>query len=129
MKFSYICQIFFNLRKEGTSPHIINPSAHLSTIAPSRHSLPNRIWLGLDGLASSPSPAPPPFPSSLGRSLAPHPTWRRMDQSPVSRIRIRDPVPTSALDPGSGMGKKSRYGSGMNIPDHISKSLETIFFG
>jgi hypothetical protein len=27
---------------------------------------------------------------------------------------------------GSGMGKKSRSGSGMNIPDHISKSLETI---
>jgi hypothetical protein len=28
---------------------------------------------------------------------------------------------------GSGMGKKSRYGSGMNNPDHISESLETIF--
>jgi hypothetical protein len=25
------------------------------------------------------------------------------------------------------MGKKSRFGSGMNIPDHISESLETIF--
>jgi hypothetical protein len=25
------------------------------------------------------------------------------------------------------MGKKSRSGSGMFIPDHISKSLETIF--
>jgi hypothetical protein len=25
------------------------------------------------------------------------------------------------------MGKKSRYGSGMNIPDHNSESLETIF--
>jgi hypothetical protein len=25
------------------------------------------------------------------------------------------------------MGKKSRYGSGMNIPDHIPESLETIF--
>ncbi len=34
-----------------------------------------------------------------------------------------------ALDPGSGMGKKSRSGSGsgMNIPDHISMSLETTF--
>jgi hypothetical protein len=31
------------------------------------------------------------------------------------------------LTPGSGMGKKSRSGSGMNIPDHISESLETIF--
>jgi hypothetical protein len=26
------------------------------------------------------------------------------------------------------MGKKSRSGSGMNIPDHISESLETIFW-
>jgi hypothetical protein len=25
------------------------------------------------------------------------------------------------------MGKKSRFGSGMIIPDHISESLETIF--
>ncbi len=28
---------------------------------------------------------------------------------------------------GSGMGKKSGSGSGMNEPDHISESLETIF--
>jgi hypothetical protein len=26
------------------------------------------------------------------------------------------------------MGKKSRSGSGMNIPDHLSESLETIFW-
>jgi hypothetical protein len=26
------------------------------------------------------------------------------------------------------MGKKSRYGSGMNIPDHISENLEAIFW-
>ncbi len=26
------------------------------------------------------------------------------------------------------MGKKSRSGSGMNIPNHISESLETIFW-
>jgi hypothetical protein len=32
------------------------------------------------------------------------------------------------LDPGSGMGEKSRSGSGMNILDHISESLETIFW-
>ena len=31
------------------------------------------------------------------------------------------------LDPGSGMGEKSRSGSGMNILDHISESLETTF--
>ncbi len=31
-------------------------------------------------------------------------------------------------DPGSGMGKKSESGSGMNKPNHISESLETIFW-
>jgi hypothetical protein len=35
------------------------------------------------------------------------------------------------FDPGtvSGMGKKSGSGSGMNIQDYISESLETIFLG
>ncbi len=53
----------------------------------------------------------------------------------VLRIQIRDPGPGILClfdpwiwDPGSGMGKKSRSGSGMNIPDHISESLETIFW-
>jgi hypothetical protein len=32
------------------------------------------------------------------------------------------------LTRGSGMGKKSGSGSGMNIPDHISQSLEKIFW-
>jgi hypothetical protein len=42
------------------------------------------------------------------------------------RIRIRDPdpVPFWILDPD----KKSRSGSGMNIPDNISESLDTIFW-
>jgi hypothetical protein len=31
------------------------------------------------------------------------------------------------LTPESGMGKKSGSGSGINNPDHISESLETIF--
>jgi hypothetical protein len=31
-------------------------------------------------------------------------------------------------DPESGMGRKSASGSGMNKPDHIFKSLETIYF-
>ncbi len=43
-------------------------------------------------------------------------------------IRIRDPVPFWPLDPGSEMGKKSGSGSRMKIPDHISESLETIFW-
>jgi hypothetical protein len=43
---------------------------------------------------------------------------------------VADPDPGSGvfLTPGSGMGKKSRSGSGMNILDHISESLETIFW-
>jgi hypothetical protein len=51
------------------------------------------------------------------------------------RIRIRNPgvadpdlVPFLPLDPGSGKGKKTRSGSGMNIPDLISESLETVFW-
>jgi hypothetical protein len=48
---------------------------------------------------------------------------------------VVDPDPGSCafltLDPGSGMDKKSRSGSGIYgyIPDHISESLETKFFG
>jgi len=43
---------------------------------------------------------------------------------------VADPDPGSGafLTPGSGMGKKSGSGSGMKIPDHISKSLGTIFW-
>jgi hypothetical protein len=40
-----------------------------------------------------------------------------------------DPGSGAFLTPGSGMGKISRYGSGMKIPDHISESLETFFGG
>jgi hypothetical protein len=39
-----------------------------------------------------------------------------------------DPEPGAFLIHGSGMGKKSRSGSGMNNLDHISDSLETIFW-
>jgi hypothetical protein len=38
-----------------------------------------------------------------------------------------DPGSGAFLIPGSGMGKKSGSGSGMNNPDHISESLETMF--
>jgi hypothetical protein len=54
-----------------------------------------------------------------------------MNQS-VSQILILDSLFFLPLDPGSGMGKKSGSvsGSGMNNPDHISKSSETIrYFG
>ncbi len=49
-------------------------------------------------------------------------------------LRIRDPVPFVfvPLDPGYGMGKKTgfdpRSESGTNNLDHISESLETIFW-
>jgi hypothetical protein len=39
-----------------------------------------------------------------------------------------DPGSGAFLISGSGMGKKSRSGSGTNIQDHISKSLETVFW-
>ncbi len=44
------------------------------------------------------------------------------------RIRIRDPGLGAFLTPGSGIrdGRKSASGSGMNNPDHIFWSLETI---
>ncbi len=41
-------------------------------------------------------------------------------------MSVADPGSGAFLTPESGMGKKS--GSGMNNPDHISESLETIFW-
>jgi hypothetical protein len=43
------------------------------------------------------------------------------DSSPVLRSG-------AFLTPGTGMGEKSGSGSGINNPDHISDSLETIFW-
>jgi hypothetical protein len=43
-------------------------------------------------------------------------------------IRIRIPLPFWPLDPGSGMGKKPGSRFGMNNPDRISESIETIFW-
>jgi hypothetical protein len=40
---------------------------------------------------------------------------------------VRDSGSGAFLTPGSGMGKKSVSGSGMNNPDYISESLQTIF--
>jgi hypothetical protein len=59
--------------------------------------------------------------------------WIR-DPGWVNR-RVADPDPGSGirclLTPGSGIqdGKKSGSRSGMNNPDHISESFETIFWG
>ncbi len=44
------------------------------------------------------------------------------------RIRIRDSGSGTFLSPGSGMGKKSGSVSGMNDQNHISESLETLFW-
>ncbi len=46
------------------------------------------------------------------------------------RSSVTDPDPGSSafLTSGSGMGKKSGSRSGMNNPNHNSKSLERIFF-
>jgi hypothetical protein len=43
------------------------------------------------------------------------------------RIRIRYPVPSRSLPPGSGMDKKS--GSGTNYQDHNSQSFDTTLLG
>jgi hypothetical protein len=43
--------------------------------------------------------------------------------------KVGNRVEYSVADPGSGMGKKSGSGSGMNNPDHISESLKTNFLG
>ncbi len=65
---------------------------------------------------------PPGRPKCPGKSAF----FLNAGTKPVLRIRIRDPVPF--LPPGSGMGKKSGSRSGMNNPDHISESLETVFW-
>ncbi len=45
----------------------------------------------------------------------------------VLRIRIRDPVPFWPRDPEGVESQHPDPGSGMNNPDHIFQSLETIF--
>ncbi len=64
------------------------------------------IWIRITGLEHNPS----------GLCL---------DRSSVANP---DPGSVAFLTPGSGMGKKSGSGSGMNNPDHISESLETMFW-
>jgi hypothetical protein len=66
--------------------------------------------------------------------------WTRLQIEQATRFAIKinfkhedsvaDPDPRSGVffTLGSGMGKKSEYGFGMNKPDHISESLETIFW-
>ncbi len=53
----------------------------------------------------------------------------KVKQESVRESSIADSGSGAFLTPGSGMGKKSGSVSGMNNPDHISWSLETIFLG
>jgi hypothetical protein len=56
--------------------------------------------------------------------------YRYMYSTEVLRFCVADPDPGSAafLAPGSGMGKKSRFGVRENILDYISESFVTIFW-
>jgi hypothetical protein len=47
----------------------------------------------------------------------------------LTSVADPDTVSGAFLTPESGVGKKSRSESGMNIADHISESLQTIFWG
>jgi hypothetical protein len=47
---------------------------------------------------------------------------------PNTGVAGPDPGSGAFMAPGSRIGKKSRSGSGMNISDHISESLETILW-
>ncbi len=55
--------------------------------------------------------------------------WFLADPYNFGLDNVTDPDPGSGafLTPGSGMGNKSRSGSGMNIPTLISEGLETFF--
>jgi hypothetical protein len=44
-------------------------------------------------------------------------------------ISVADPGSGAFLTPGSGMGKKSRSGSGMNILDHHPGTATLLLFG
>jgi hypothetical protein len=65
------------------------------------------------------------FTTCKQRQFAPRATFQPANS--YKRTRVADPGSGAFLTPGSGMGKNSRSGSGMNIPDHISESLETFF--
>jgi hypothetical protein len=72
-------------------------------------------------------------------SANPHPAPNQSDDNLRPLVYITSRVPISVcgsgsgsdafLTPGSGMRKKSGSGSGMNDPDDISESLETISLG
>ncbi len=79
------------------------------------------VWQPALRLSRIPAPG-----SAAPGSLFNRNSWNLSTIKTVLRIRIRDPV--LFWPPGSGIGKKSGSGSGMNNPDHNSESLETIFW-
>ncbi len=79
----------------------------------------------------SPGGEPEAFPPGCRVQLPAAPLVVRVEAGRrLLENSVADPDPGSGafLTPGSGMSKKSGFGSGMNNPDHISESLETIFW-
>jgi hypothetical protein len=84
-----------------------------------------------------------PLPAGVFSILAPYFSFQTVQYIALSRYLVKqniglgvgttvaDPYPGAVtfLNPRIRDGKKSRSGSGMNIPDHISESIETIFLG
>ncbi len=70
------------------------------------------------------------FPPSPGAALAELTGFSPLSPglSGEQRCSVANPGSGAFLTPGSRLGKKSRSGSGMNIPSHIFESLETIFW-
>jgi hypothetical protein len=61
---------------------------------------------------------PPPLPPPPGNVSTRDYVILLCHCKPVLRIWIRDPVPFRSDNPGSGMGKKPRSGSGSGINEH-----------
>ncbi len=132
-KMSWICNT-------GYVNHSRAKPALLRSVAEERHYLyldrpAPRGWSRTESLWDRWGGGRPGDPTPASQAPV-HPTadpapWRQQNVLIISQTRnVADPDPGSGafLTPGSGMGKKSRSGSGMNIPDHISESLETILW-
>jgi hypothetical protein len=106
--------------KEG--PEGMNRPPALTTLTQSDHDI-IRAFL-------SSVPISLQFPPSPGAALAELTGFSPLSPglSGKQRFSVTDPGSGAFLTPGSGMGKTSRSGSGMNIPYHISVRLETIFW-
>ncbi len=68
----------------------------------------------------------PDAPDRRGGPQPEEPLARRRHDGHLHREQV--PVNVADPDPGSGMEKNPDLESGMDIPDHISESIETIFW-